>query len=123
MQRLRQRCSYRVSGHVAGCAPRLKCRLGTLCTCDTRSYKKNEKYPHCHNYLPLNQKSLHAFSGVDFSRVDVTFRICCDHMQVVESTTGMAEKSEMAECLTVRAIHDPYDVVHDIGDINRGLHR
>src|SRR5438105_12180451 len=72
-------------------------------------------------WLPLNQEPLNAFAGIDFTSVNVTLRIGRDHVQPVESAAGMAEEAEVTQCLSISPVHDPHDVVHDVGDIDEAL--
>src|SRR6059036_1937417 len=68
--------------------------------------------------VPLNQESLHALSGIDLARVDIAFRVGGHHVKPVKTAAGVAEESEVAERLAVRAVYDPHDVIHDIRDVD-----
>src|SRR5436309_7782048 len=68
--------------------------------------------------LSLDQEPLHALSGIDLARVDVAFRVGGHHVKPVKTAAGVAEESEVAERLAVRAVYDPHDVIHDIRDVD-----
>ena len=67
-------------------------------------------------HLPLNQKSLHAFSGIHLACIYVPLRGRCNHMQIVASTACVAEKSEMAQCLAIRMVYGLAESATDYTD-------
>ena len=70
---------------------------------------------------PLNQEALDAFSSVDLAGVDVSFGVGGYHVQPVEPAAGVAEEAEVAKRPAIVAVHDPDDIVHDVGDVDKGL--